>query len=69
MADRDSDMRICSSGACWEQAAYECGIQIVGMPKMSVNTSLQIEPPIWGTIAGFTLEERWSEAAAKRTQG
>ena len=34
---------------------------MVGIPRMSVNTSLQIEPPICGTMAGLALAERCSE--------
>ena len=42
---------------------------MVGMPRMSVNTSLQIEPPICGTIAGLTLEERCSEPGDEQRPG
>ena len=44
---------MCSFGACCEQAEYECGIQIVGKPSVSANTSLGNEPPRFGRIAGF----------------
>src|SRR5215475_3925967 len=39
------------------------------MPRISVNTSLQMEPPVWGITAGLLLWERCSDAATNATQG
>ena len=49
--------------------AEECGIQIVGIPRVSVKTSLQIEPPIEGLMAGLPFDERCSERTTKSAQG
>jgi len=69
MALRAIGIRMCSPGACCEQEASECGIQIVGIPRVSVKTSLQNEPPDEGMMAGLPFEERCSERATKFTQG
>jgi hypothetical protein len=59
----------CSFGACCEQAAYECGTHTVGMPRMSVNTSLGSEPPRLGSMWGFCPAVFSIERATNFAQG
>ena len=42
---------------------------MVGNFRISVKTSLQIEPPVCGMMAGLALDERCNEVPTKSAQG